>query len=578
MSGISNVLNTKTNIVTLSNEQLKQLNAQTGKQSLSLSAGDTVSGKIVSITNSEDGSRTAVIDLGNNSSISAKLNDGMTLSNGQNVAFLVRSTASNTLTLSPLFENTAIDPTTIKALTAAGVEVNNASIYMVSKMMENGMSIDKDSITDMLNTINKFPGADIGNIVEMKNLGIEVDENNIKSYEAYKNYEHQVVDGMNSVMDELPGAFDSLVASGKMQTANDLYGDVLKTITGDGQNVQSQENVAQSENALNPENIENAAKGSQVMAEGELSSPATGEAGSEVQTILNNISDDKNATVKGQNITFDQDFINKLNDISPKAAMELQSRLNEGKNTLSENELKNLLRHVSDEYALAKEDGSKTEAFNKLFSTDDFKNMVKSQMSTQWLIRPEDVREKENIEKLYNRLNEQTKQMAHVLEKALGQDNPLTKNVQNLQKNIDFINELNQMFSYVQLPLKMANQNAHGDLYVYANKKQKRAEDGSVSAILHLDMDHLGPLDVYVKLTGNNVKTNFYVADDAVLDLIAANIETLNERLNKRGYNMEAKMMLHTDKDSDSPDPAVQEMLDIKKMPVVSFTAFDARA
>ena len=53
MSGISNVLNTKTNIVTLSNEQLKQLNAQTGKQSLSLSAGDTVSGKIVSITNSE---------------------------------------------------------------------------------------------------------------------------------------------------------------------------------------------------------------------------------------------------------------------------------------------------------------------------------------------------------------------------------------------------------------------------------------------------------------------------------------------------------------------------------------------
>ena len=86
MSGISNVLNTKTNIVTLSNEQLKQLNAQTGKQSLSLSAGDTVSGKIVSITNSEDGSRTAVIDLGNNSSISAKLNDGMTLSNGQNLA------------------------------------------------------------------------------------------------------------------------------------------------------------------------------------------------------------------------------------------------------------------------------------------------------------------------------------------------------------------------------------------------------------------------------------------------------------------------------------------------------------
>ena len=144
MSGISDVLNSKTNIVTLGNEHLRQVDSQSGRATLNLSAGDTVSGKIVSITNSEDGSRTALIDLGNNSAISAKLNDGMALTNGQNVAFLVRSTSSNTLTLSPLFENTAIDPNTLKALNAAGVEVNNASIYMVSKMMENGMSMLQD--------------------------------------------------------------------------------------------------------------------------------------------------------------------------------------------------------------------------------------------------------------------------------------------------------------------------------------------------------------------------------------------------------------------------------------------------
>ena len=575
MSGISDVLNSKTNIVTLGNEHLRQVDSQSGRATLNLSAGDTVSGKIVSITNSEDGSRTALIDLGNNSAISAKLNDGMALTNGQNVAFLVRSTSSNTLTLSPLFENTAIDPNTLKALNAAGVEVNNASIYMVSKMMENGMSIDKASIADMMNIVNQNPGADIGHMVEMKNLGIEINDNNIQTYEAYKNYEHQVLNEMTSIMEELPGAFDSLTFSGNIQGANDLYGNILQVITGNGSAALEQSGQITGE----------ATASATETSESGMSN-ATGEIADE-NAVLSNSLDKTNTNITEANaeniinsgeqkFALSNEFITRLNDLSPKAALELQNMLEQG--TISEKNVADILKTIAREYAQNGTNPEMTEVFNKLFSTDDFKKMVKDQMSTQWLIKPEEVEEKENVEKLYNRLNEQTRQMAHILEKTLGQDNPLTKTAQNLQKNMDFMNELNQMFTYIQLPLKMTNQNAHGDLYVYANKKHERAEDGSVSAILHLDMEHLGPIDVYVKLTGNNVKTNFYVADDSVLDIIYANIDTLDERLKNRGYIMEAKMMLHTDMDNDSPDAPIDEMLDIKKLPVISFTSFDARA
>ena len=134
------------------------------------------------------------------------------------------------------------------------------------------------------------------------------------------------------------------------------------------------------------------------------------------------------------------------------------------------------------------------------------------------------------------------------------------------------------MFNYIQLPLKMSESDSHGDLYVYSNGKKKFEQGDTVSAILHLDMDNLGPVDVYVKMKDNNVKTNFYVADEEILDLIEEHLDMLTERLQKRGYNVQAKMMLHTDKDTDGEDAPVDEMFDINKMDIISVTSFDARA
>ncbi|MCR4901478.1 MAG: flagellar hook-length control protein FliK [Butyrivibrio sp.] len=604
MSGIRGVVNTNTNVITHNN--LNQTpSAEVGKN-LTLSAGDTVSGKIVSITNSEDGSRMAQIDLGDNSQISAKLNDSTALSQGQTVAFLVRSTASNTLTLSPLFENTAVDPNTLKALSAAGIDINNSSVEMVSKMMENGMSIDKSSLGAMYNLVHNNPQTSASTIVDMTYLGLEVSPDNIKSYEAYKNYEHQVLNEMNSIMDKLPQAFDSLTASGDIQAANDLFGNVLHVITGNSKVLEalnSEGEAPAAENAVdtkaamqaeNPESGEVLADGKNVLSqEGALADKNQGTTvegniltGSDIKNDMNQdeiIKGDvreplNNITDNSQQTFISNDFVQKLNDVNPKLALELQNMLSKGNNKLSESDLNKLMKELSNEYLNSPRDEESIQSWSKLFSTNDFKNLMKEQISSQWLLKPEDVRDKENVDKLYERINEQTKEMAHVLEKSLGAEHAITKSAQNLNKDIDFMNQLNQMFTYVQLPLKMANQNAHGDLYVYRNKKHARSEDGSVSAILHLDMEHLGPLDVYVKMTDNKVKTNFYVADDSVIDLIAANIDKLDERLNKRGYSMEAKLMLHTDMESESKDAPVDEMLDIQKLSVVSYASFDARA
>ena len=98
-----------------------------------------------------------------------------------------------------------------------------------------------------------------------------------------------------------------------------------------------------------------------------------------------------------------------------------------------------------------------------------------------------------------------------------------------------------------------------------------------MSALLHLDMEHLGPLDVYVAMqtSQNKVTTNFTVRDDAALDLIAKNIHILNEHLEKRGYSMNANFQLI----DDGPTNIMQEILEQNKnISALSMTSFDMRA
>lgn len=151
----------------------------------------------------------------------------------------------------------------------------------------------------------------------------------------------------------------------------------------------------------------------------------------------------------------------------------------------------------------------------------------------------------------------------------------MTQKAGQLSGNIDFINQLNQTFTYIQIPLKMSGQNANGDLYVYSNKKSLAAKDGTVSAYLHLDMDHLGSVDCYVTMRDDHVTTNFKVRDDEVLDLIEQNIGWLDERLQKRGYHLQSTVSV-----SDEETSVIQEMekqLGVGSVPI-SKVSFDARA
>ena len=178
----------------------------------------------------------------------------------------------------------------------------------------------------------------------------------------------------------------------------------------------------------------------------------------------------------------------------------------------------------------------------KLFGSKEFAAILKNRAEKQWLLEPEQLREASKVSDLYERLDHQMKQMENVMKAAGVTQNSFVQTAADIRSNIEFMNQINQVYTYVQLPLKLSGQNASGDLYVYTNKKNLNDPEADLTAFLHLDLENLGSTDVSIRMKDKNVKTNFYIADDASYDLIEKHLPVLEKRLAQKGYRCSITM------------------------------------
>ncbi len=201
-------------------------------------------------------------------------------------------------------------------------------------------------------------------------------------------------------------------------------------------------------------------------------------------------------------------------------------------------------------------------SMQKLFQSEEYKGLLKQAMTDQWLLTPEKLKEEGAVKELYQRLSRQMTELQQVLSQTGKEGTALAKTAQSVQSNLEFMNQLNQVYTYVQLPLKLQNQNAHSDLYVYTNKKNLREKDGELTALLHLDMEHLGATDIFVKLMGAAVQTEFYFQNEASCRLISGFSEELVKRLQEKGYSCEVKV-----ENRKKQQDFVQDFLEREKPP-----------
>lgn len=551
---------------------------QSGQGLSGLSSGQMVRGEVIGRNGTE-----VQIRMEHGGVLHARIDREMQVPMGQSLTFEIKSILGEQVSLRPLYENLAQDGNVMKALEAARLPSSQEMMRMVSAMMKQGMSIDKNALMEMSRLVSANGKASPETVVMLKQLQLPVTPENIQQFENYQRCEHQLTQQVSQFLSELPDGLHSLIRGGQGGMALDLYTQILEVF-------QSSVGIQEDGAAAGGTRVFSDMVG--VPGEGvpEQSAASTGEGrlpGMDTSVLSGQGMDSVRITELLDSTGTDRSPFFSSGEpltmvLGQQGSAELAACM--GKLGISEEQAAQILkgeisvaRVLQEVQTLMKGSGQLADPghLQELLQSKEVHQLLKHEILNQWMLRPEEVGSKQKLEEFYGKLREQTAKLAESFSHVL-KDHPSAKIVTQIQHNMDFMNQMNQAFHYIQLPLKMAGGEAHGDLYVYTNKHASVKEDGSVSALLHLDMEHLGAMDIHVRMQEKNVTTKFYLANESMIDFIGANIHKLNERLNQRGYTLQAEMI--PSEESEPEDVIGRITGGESRTTLLAQYSFDARA
>ncbi len=473
------------------------------------------------IIKSENGG--VLIDIGNGKPIFASLL-GQTVANaGENLMFMVESKNSEQISLKIMDKNSQEMTMISKALAAAGMSENDTTINIVKSLIDNTMPIDKQSIMQMSRYVMNHPDTSTDTIARLIKLGIPVTEESVRQFDAYREGNNKITETLDNITEQFSKIMSDMADGGHSLDALKLFSDVAESLIGGTDKDITGENTDTDKEVKSTDNTENTNKDGKTVNDGNIS----------------------NADNKTDTQVSLKDFIDNLMK---------QVKLGE----LSHQDAKKII-----------DSGVLDEKFNQLI---DKLRITQKQLS-----------DKDEAVRSFQRLHDKAAAMEKALS-DLGQGSgTLAKSAAALKENLNFMNDLSRNMTFIQIPARLNEHNSQADLYVYTNKKNLLKHPDNVSALLHLDMEHLGPTDVYVTMSGKKVSTNFRLESEEMLDFVCDHIDILNERIEKLGYDFKFTVNLNEkDEKTGKPKESVSftdDFLD-KALPNIDVKSylFDSRA
>lgn len=593
-----------------------------------MTPGKVFEGTVLDIKNGQ-----VTIGLSDGQTLTARMENGVLLEKGMPMLFEVKSNSGEQIAIRPVNWESAQNPTLLKALEAAGLKTTQQNLSMVSEMMKEQLPVDKTSLLQMSRLMARFPETEVQTLIQMQKAGIEINNTTIQQFQNYQNNQQSFMPQMRELMDGLPQMAEQLygneqgavnvqgtvtmqgqnTTSPLLQFQQQIAGILMGGQTGADGNAQALVGAAGVDGAaaqmVQNEILENLSVSQVDATEGAIihQDLTQEESGVGSQTLQNNLMENGLPAGKNGNENTAGQVLTGKEVAQPEIADGNNLNGTEGRNlsqVLSQSQQANLTSLLQEfsgaienkilfqngqlnqeltagellQQIVASVENSEnytTAAMQKLFFSDEYKEVLKRAMEEQWLTTPENLEEEGAVKELYQRLGKQMEQLQQILNQTGTQQGAeLAKSAQTVQSNLEFMNQLNQMYTYVQLPLKLQNQNVHSDLYVYTNKKSLMEKDGELTALLHLDMEHLGATDIFIKMLGTSVETTFYLEDSKSYEIILNHMDRLTEKLEEKGYQCKIEV-----ENKEKQQNFVEEFLEQEK-PVGKFQrySFDVKA
>ena len=539
---------------------------RTGNTTVMLREGQTLKG-VVSDVHSDQ--ITLVMEDG--TAFTGRLPDAGQYSIGQKAAFKIVSLDQNTIYMKAVSTSYLLDmeDTIDQALEEAGLPKSARNSDVVRSLLMNQQSISRENLLSSIRLCATYPDADVNSVITLRRLGLPLTPENLAQFEQYENNDHSLLDHFAQITDsigDLMNAIGTQVPRLSGQTAGQLLNLALSSsLTPEEQalkEAQAAASEAQTEAAAQegegfdaPETAEKApanAADAALSEETEVSSSPF----SRMKQIFSSLTDGASAAkaalsetglAKDYKVPFIHEqvgfslspeereaFHSLLSDLP--LPEELTTSLQEG--TLTTRDFLTAVRQALPRMGSEQAAG--------LLSSPAFQRLVKDQFLSNWTLSPEKLKQKGAVEELYQQISSQVDKLSHFSQDVFGKN--LFENLQQqttqTSQNLNFMKLLNDTYQYVQLPVKLQQQNAHGDLYVMTRKESLRRHPDSLKALLHLDMDHLGSLDIHIIRENTSITTKFFVDEKDTLQLLEKNINLLQDALNEQGFSFSSEFSM----------------------------------
>lgn len=488
-----------------------------------LNVGDVFSGEILNINNHE-----VSILLDDNNVVNALLKQSFALNIGQRVIFQVKDKTEGQIFIRPLADETVPAELINKSLSVAGLTVNDKNSLIVGSLIEHGQPIDRQTVIQYLKLANQFGLENLNKLIDMTKQGIPINTENLEMYDKYVQSTHQISGSIGDIADKMTGHLDKLIQGGIAGNLPEIeeFANMLKEIsdvmeaeetgktdnpdTATGQTEASEEMTAEAENFNGVPDNEN---------------PESGKTAADLKNSLNEqmISDGKIAAEESRQ---------SAGRLIPEN-MEHISEAPKGSDTL---------RNVAEDILSVLQRGGDVENGIKKHDLSKIKERIRDIFHEKLMLDVESGSEASDFKQQVERLYEKLMKTADIIKNHVSgkKDDELGTSANELKNNLSFMNELNRLESYVQLPVRFSSEDANGDLYVYNRKRKKENGDEPLTAFLHLDLMYLGATDINVSLKNNGVKIVFTL-DNAVSErLVLEHLDELVNRLREKGYSASA--------------------------------------
>lgn len=545
--------------------------------------GDVFEGTIKEIKGNK-----VTIMLPDGKTIDARLEADINLSEGNSFFFQVKSNDGNTIEIVP-YKNSEIDnPIIQNAIKDAGLLLNDKSIELVNSLMEEGLSIGSENLSRFGRILAKYPNIDVTTLIKMDEFHLDITPENIDNFIRFKEQNNTILNDGKEFLNNISKELEKMNIN--KDDAVNIMKNMIESITendiafGNEENIFSEtenrtlsetENVTISEaengkksainenesdieifgekadkssnNAVSEENaIEEVSESVKNVVKEKAVDDITSSLTYKAEDSVKNINWQENENIISGLKIKDTNELNSENSVfnlrdeilkdinNPEIKDELYTFFNKDgnlKSNISEKDILNILNELlKNDSSVGKND------FLKLYSNKGVEKLLNDLLSKSWSILPKEVSEKDAIKKLYDNINKSLDNIISKMEDTIGNKNPINEMANNIKNSIEFMNQMNNMYSYVQLPLRMMKESATGDLYVYSDKRKPKSKNDEFSAFLHLSLKHLGNTDISIKMQRKNVNIDFSVESKEIYDLLNQNINMLDERLIKKGY------------------------------------------